>query len=87
MVIGSKPAQRVAMLRIAGMTNPYSLVAIARGQAYYKHNPRRPKEIASAFNPYWGARLAPIDSDNLRRFQRASIPFVASQGIPITPNH
>ena len=81
-VVGVKKKAGVRNLRGLGIDNQYDMTAIARGQVYYLHNPNRPKEIPSLFNPYWAARLAPVDSTNVPMLLRVGIPYISSNGFP-----
>lgn len=86
-VAGVKPREKINGLIGLGIGNDYSMTAIARAQVYYLRNPNRPKEHPSTFNPYWVARLAPIDSDDTPPLLRRGIPFLSSTGITVVPTH
>lgn len=84
-VLGVKYQKDINGLQGLGIGNPYDMTAMSRAQVYYLHSPNRPDEKPSLFNPYWVARLAPIDSDATPLLLRKGLPFLSSTGIPITP--
>ena len=86
-VVGVKRKEQVNNLQGLGIGNEYDLTAIARAQVYYLYNPNRQGEKASLFNPYWAARLAPIDSDQTPTLLRKGLPYVAGMGLPLTSTH
>ncbi|MCC6932491.1 MAG: hypothetical protein IT292_04460 [Deltaproteobacteria bacterium] len=70
-----------------GIGNSYDMTAMARSQVYFLHNPKRPQERPSIYNPHWAARLAPIESDNVPEMIRRGLPYVSSYGLPFTMAH
>ncbi|MBL7661917.1 Tad domain-containing protein [bacterium] len=86
-VYGVKDQQDVRTISGLGIGNTYPLSALARSQVYYQRNPNRPDEKPNLFNPYWVARLAPVDSEDTQAMLKEVIPFVGSYGIPIKPTN
>ena len=86
-VIGVMSSRKMKGLKGLGIGNEYSMSAISRAQVYYTRNPNRPFERPSLFNPYWLARLAPINSEDTPVLLRYGLPYVASMGLEVRPTH
>ena len=86
-VVGVKTADKINGIQGLGIGNTYDITAIARAQVYYVRNPNRTDEKPSTFNPYWVARLAPIDSEETPVVLKDGLPYISSMGIPVAPTH
>ena len=84
-VVGVKPWNKVNGIYGLGIGNDYDMTAISRAQVYYIRNPKRPDEVPSTFNPYWAARLAPLDSEDTPVLLGQGLPYTASIGLTQTP--